>query len=316
MDDFYRLGCRPGDPPEKIEAAYRKLARKFHPDTARNPVEAQGILKEINAARDRIRKGTPMTAERDGFFSHVRTSAERAAARQRAAARWEQERARAAEARAAAQARARAAAEARARRRPPQRPDPAAHSTAGPAASVEITATGAQAEKLRAHAAYISKREAERAERAPRGGAYEDPRNASSAPAQEVPVHVASRITIEGRKMRLHLDRMPEAPDGKIVLPGIDMSNPRVVRQTDAPAVVSFRQERDGTRQIRAENGAGLDDVRLEISAPPVAAEREQQDRQRAAESKSGSAYTDAALRAAYARPKGSKSRDRLDLQL
>ena len=55
LDAYRVLGLRPGVSEEQIEAAYRSLARKHHPDRARDArsrKEAELNLREINLARD------------------------------------------------------------------------------------------------------------------------------------------------------------------------------------------------------------------------------------------------------------------------
>ncbi len=52
MKDFYTiLGVSPDATPDEVKRAYRKLARKTHPDLATGP-EAEEAFKEINAAYD------------------------------------------------------------------------------------------------------------------------------------------------------------------------------------------------------------------------------------------------------------------------
>ncbi len=49
--DYYQILGVPKDADEKaIKAAYRKLARKYHPDVAENKAEAAAKFKEINEA--------------------------------------------------------------------------------------------------------------------------------------------------------------------------------------------------------------------------------------------------------------------------
>ena len=52
FEDYYEiLQVHPSAEPEVIEAAYRKLAQKYHPDVSKNPAD-QGKMKKINIAHD------------------------------------------------------------------------------------------------------------------------------------------------------------------------------------------------------------------------------------------------------------------------
>ncbi len=63
LDDYATLGCRQGDSDDKVRAAYRAAARKYHPDRLRlNGVSEDKIaaatakMAKVNAAWDRIKK--------------------------------------------------------------------------------------------------------------------------------------------------------------------------------------------------------------------------------------------------------------------
>lgn len=67
-DPFLVLGCKSGDSPETLRRAYRRLARKYHPDT----VAAQGLppefkrfaerkFREIQTAYDQLLNAPPLT---------------------------------------------------------------------------------------------------------------------------------------------------------------------------------------------------------------------------------------------------------------
>ena len=51
MDPYAELGLPPGAPPEDIAAAYRRLAKAYHPDRG----GAEGRMAQINAAYDLLR---------------------------------------------------------------------------------------------------------------------------------------------------------------------------------------------------------------------------------------------------------------------
>lgn len=56
MDDPYRiLGVSPGASEEEVTAAYRRLAKKYHPDLNPGDETAARKMSEINAAYDRIK---------------------------------------------------------------------------------------------------------------------------------------------------------------------------------------------------------------------------------------------------------------------
>jgi hypothetical protein len=56
MDPFSVLGVGRDAPPEAVTAAYRRLAKRWHPDRATGP-EAVTRMAEINAAYDLLRAG-------------------------------------------------------------------------------------------------------------------------------------------------------------------------------------------------------------------------------------------------------------------
>ena len=51
-DLYEELGLSPRASPRLIEAAYRALAKEFHPDAAVEPAGAEARMKRVNAAHD------------------------------------------------------------------------------------------------------------------------------------------------------------------------------------------------------------------------------------------------------------------------
>lgn len=96
MDDPYKvLGLEPGASDEEVKRAYRRLAKKYHPDVNPNDAEAARKMQEINAAYEQIKnpdKQQPAGAGGDPFSGtwrrasgqHQQSTAEqyRSAARQ------------------------------------------------------------------------------------------------------------------------------------------------------------------------------------------------------------------------------------------
>ena len=55
IQDPYRvLGLEPGASDDEVKAAYRRLAKKYHPDVNGGSPEAEAKMKEINAAYSQI----------------------------------------------------------------------------------------------------------------------------------------------------------------------------------------------------------------------------------------------------------------------
>ena len=55
MDPYALLGVRPDASPEEITAAYRKLAKEWHPDVRQGDEEAAKRFQAIQAAYDVLR---------------------------------------------------------------------------------------------------------------------------------------------------------------------------------------------------------------------------------------------------------------------
>ena len=68
MNDPYQvLGVSPNASEEEITKAYRKLAKKYHPDLNPGDEQAAARMSEINAAYDQIKNGyTPQSSSRPG----------------------------------------------------------------------------------------------------------------------------------------------------------------------------------------------------------------------------------------------------------
>ena len=56
IDDPYKvLGVSPGASDEEIKTAYRRLAKKYHPDRNPNDPEAAKKMQQVNAAYEQIK---------------------------------------------------------------------------------------------------------------------------------------------------------------------------------------------------------------------------------------------------------------------
>ncbi|MBR2860581.1 MAG: DnaJ domain-containing protein [Clostridia bacterium] len=63
MSDPYKvLGVSPGATQEEISKAYKKLAKKYHPDLHPNDKHAEEKMSQINAAYDALRNGDDYSA--------------------------------------------------------------------------------------------------------------------------------------------------------------------------------------------------------------------------------------------------------------
>lgn len=57
QDPYKVLGVSPGASEDEVKAAYKKLAKKYHPDLNHGSPEAEARMKEINSAYATIMKG-------------------------------------------------------------------------------------------------------------------------------------------------------------------------------------------------------------------------------------------------------------------
>ena len=55
MDPYKVLGLEPGASDEEVKQAYRRLAKKYHPDLNPGDAEAARKMQEVNEASDRIK---------------------------------------------------------------------------------------------------------------------------------------------------------------------------------------------------------------------------------------------------------------------
>ena len=69
------LGVPDGADMDTVTAAYKKLAKKYHPDLNPNDKAAAAKMAEINAAYDQIKNGTAGGAQTDPFTGRRRSGA-------------------------------------------------------------------------------------------------------------------------------------------------------------------------------------------------------------------------------------------------
>lgn len=90
MDDPHAvLGVRPGAPPDEVAAAYRRQAKRWHPDRSRD-AESERRMAQVNAAYDLLRAGggavapsaRPQAARRSGRGAWLSDAVRRALGRE------------------------------------------------------------------------------------------------------------------------------------------------------------------------------------------------------------------------------------------
>ncbi len=66
-DPYEVLGVKPGASDDEIKAAYRKLAKKYHPDLNGGSATAEAMMREVNAAYDTLIKKKGRVDESGGY---------------------------------------------------------------------------------------------------------------------------------------------------------------------------------------------------------------------------------------------------------
>ncbi len=72
-DPYKVLGVSPTDSDEEITKAYRKLAKKYHPDVNQGNAESAKKMSEINAAYEQIKSGNTQQSTETGGYSRQTT---------------------------------------------------------------------------------------------------------------------------------------------------------------------------------------------------------------------------------------------------
>ena len=68
IDDPYKvLGLEPGASDEDVKRAYRRLAKKYHPDLNPGDQEAARKMQEVNAAYEQIKNPEKFTQQQSGY---------------------------------------------------------------------------------------------------------------------------------------------------------------------------------------------------------------------------------------------------------
>ncbi|HEX8101627.1 MAG TPA: J domain-containing protein [Solirubrobacteraceae bacterium] len=87
MDPFDVLGVAPGAPPDELAAAYRRAAKRWHPDRGGGE-DAQRRMAEINAAYDLLRDGGWRSAMAEAMAPAAKRGGPPAPARPRPKGSW------------------------------------------------------------------------------------------------------------------------------------------------------------------------------------------------------------------------------------
>ena len=68
IDDPYKvLGLEPGASDEDVKRAYRRLAKKYHPDLNPGDQEAARKMQEVNAAYEQIKNPEKFSQQQSGY---------------------------------------------------------------------------------------------------------------------------------------------------------------------------------------------------------------------------------------------------------
>ena len=71
IDDPYKvLGVSPDATDEQIKQAYRKLAKKYHPDLNPGDAEAAKKMQQVNAAYEQIKNPEKYTSSQRGGYDY------------------------------------------------------------------------------------------------------------------------------------------------------------------------------------------------------------------------------------------------------
>ena len=74
IDPYKVLGVSPDATEDEITKAYRKLAKKYHPDLNPGDAEAERKMMEVNEAYDQIKKGDASGYNSGGYSTYGRST--------------------------------------------------------------------------------------------------------------------------------------------------------------------------------------------------------------------------------------------------